>query len=122
METAELLGPTSEIAGTQELPAQRAKQVESRPAEKKRVSRQSEDKRFKIFSGSANRKLTAEICEIIGLPLGETKVQRFADGEIYFQLLENVRGVDVFVVQPTCFPVDQHLVELLIMIDALKRA
>ena len=49
-------------------------------------------------------------------------MQRFSDGEIYFQLLENVRGADVFVVQPTCFPVDQHLVELLIMIDALKRA
>ena len=47
---------------------------------------------------------------------------RFADGEVYFQLLENVRGADVFVVQPTCYPVDQHLMELLIMIDALKRA
>ncbi|HUA96980.1 MAG TPA: ribose-phosphate pyrophosphokinase, partial [Terracidiphilus sp.] len=54
--------------------------------------------------------------------VGEAKLQRFADGEVYFQLLENVRGVDVFVVQPTCYPVDQHLVELLIMIDALKRA
>ncbi len=54
--------------------------------------------------------------------MGEAKLQRFADGEVYFQLLENVRGVDVFVVQPTCYPVDQHLVELLIMIDALKRA
>ena len=62
-----------------------------------------------------------------GLPirwraLGQTKMQRFADGEIYFQLLENVRGADVFVIQPTCRPVDQHLMELLIMIDALKRA
>jgi ribose-phosphate pyrophosphokinase len=54
--------------------------------------------------------------------VGEAKLQRFADGEVYFQLLENVRGVDVFVVQPTCYPVDQHLVELLVMIDALKRA
>ena len=54
--------------------------------------------------------------------MGEAKIQRFADGEVYFQLLENVRGVDVFVVQPTCYPVDQHLVELLVMIDALKRA
>jgi ribose-phosphate pyrophosphokinase len=54
--------------------------------------------------------------------VGEAKMQRFADGEVYFQLLENVRGVDVFVVQPTCYPVDQHLVELLVMIDALKRA
>ena len=56
------------------------------------------------------------------MPVGEAKLQRFADGEVYFQLLENVRGVDVFVVQPTCYPVDQHLVELLVMIDALKRA
>jgi ribose-phosphate pyrophosphokinase len=115
-ETAELFEIAPEVAGAQELSAQRTK-----TAEKKRASR-NEDKRFKIFSGSANRKLTSEICDIIGLPLGETKVQRFADGEIYFQLLENVRGVDVFVVQPTCNPVDQHLVELLIMIDALKRA
>src|SRR6201986_858463 len=82
----------------------------------------SEDKRFKIFAGSANRQLAEEICKQIGVPLGETKIQRLADGEIYFQLLENVRGVDVFVVQPTCTPVDSNLVELLIMIDALKRA
>ncbi len=82
----------------------------------------SEDKRFKIFAGSANRKLAEDICTHVGVQLGESKLQRFADGEIYFQLLENVRGVDVFIVQPTCFPVDQHLVELLIMIDALKRA
>ena len=54
--------------------------------------------------------------------MGETRMQRFSDGEIYFQLLENVRGADVFVVQPTCRPVDEHLVELLIMMDALKRA
>ena len=72
--------------------------------------------------GRRTGKLAEEICKHVGVPLGETKLQRFADGEIYFQLLENVRGVDVFVVQPTCCPVDQHLVELLIMIDALKRA
>jgi ribose-phosphate pyrophosphokinase len=91
-------------------------------AERKRAGRLSEDKRFKIFAGSANRKLAEGICAHVGVQLGESKLQRFADGEIYFQLLENVRGVDVFIVQPTCFPVDQHLVELLIMIDALKRA
>ena len=90
--------------------------------ERKRPSRLREDKRFKIFAGSANRKLAEDICTHVGVHLGESKLQRFADGEIYFQLLENVRGVDVFVVQPTCYPVDQHLVELLIMIDALKRA
>ena len=92
------------------------------PAEKKKARAHIEDKRFKIFSGSANRALSLEICKHIGISLGETKMQRFADGEVYFQLLENVRGADVFVVQPTCNPVDQHLVELLIMIDALKRA
>jgi ribose-phosphate pyrophosphokinase len=91
-------------------------------AERKRTRNLSEDKRFKIFSGSANRPLTEKIGQHIGVAVGESKIQRFADGEVYFQLLENVRGVDVFVVQPTCYPVDQHLVELLVMIDALKRA
>ncbi|MEO6924828.1 MAG: ribose-phosphate diphosphokinase, partial [Bryocella sp.] len=90
--------------------------------EKKRTSRVSDDKRFKIFSGSANRSLAEEICNFLGVPLGETRLQRFSDGETHFQLLENVRGVDVFLVQPTCFPVDQNLVELLIMMDALRRA
>jgi ribose-phosphate pyrophosphokinase len=89
-------------------------------ARRSRVS--NEDRRFKVFSGTANRELAEDICRHIGVTLGETRMQRFADGEVYFQLLENVRGADVFVVQPTCFPVDQHLVELLIMVDALKRA
>jgi ribose-phosphate pyrophosphokinase len=91
-------------------------------SERKRSPKLSEDKRFKIFCGSANRALSEEICKFVGVPLGESKLQRFADGEVYFQLLENVRGVDVFLVQPTCRPVDEHLMELLIMIDALKRA
>ena len=90
--------------------------------ERKRSGRLSEAKRFKIFSGEANQALAEEVCRFVGVPLGETRMQRFSDGEVYFQLLENVRGADVFVIQPTCFPVDQHLVELLIMIDALKRA
>ncbi|QHN02673.1 ribose-phosphate pyrophosphokinase [Granulicella sp. WH15] len=90
--------------------------------EKKRPGRLSEAKRFKIFSGGANKALAEEVCKFVGVPLGETRMQRFSDGEIYFQLLENVRGADVFVIQPTCFPVDEHLVELLIMMDALKRA
>ena len=89
-------------------------------ARRSRVS--NEDRRFKVFSGTANRELAEEICRHIGVTLGETRMTRFSDGEVYFQLLENVRGADVFVVQPTCFPVDQHLMELLIMIDALKRA
>jgi ribose-phosphate pyrophosphokinase len=90
--------------------------------ERKKARNLAEDKRFKLFSGTANPRLAEAIGKHIGVPVGEAKLQRFADGEVYFQLLENVRGVDVFVVQPTCYPVDQHLVELLIMIDALKRA
>jgi ribose-phosphate pyrophosphokinase len=99
----------------------KAKETKLSP-ERKRARNLSEDKRFKLFSGSANRPLAEEIARHIGVPVGEAKLQRFADGEVYFQLIENVRGVDVFVVQPTCYPVDQHLLELLIMIDALKRA
>jgi ribose-phosphate pyrophosphokinase len=100
-----------------------AKGKDARPApERKRGRNLSEDRRFKLFSGTANRPLAEEIGRHIGVPVGEAKLQRFADGEVYFQLLDNVRGVDVFVVQPTCYPVDQHLVELLIMIDAMKRA
>ena len=91
-------------------------------SERRRSGRLSEDKRFKIFSGSANRPLAEEVCKFVGVPLGETRLQRFSDGEVHFQLLENVRGVDVFLIQPTCFPVDQNLMELLIMMDALKRA
>jgi ribose-phosphate pyrophosphokinase len=101
--------------------AAKAKEAKLAP-ERKRTRNLSEDKRFKLFSGTANRPLTEEIGRHIGVPVGESKIQRFADGEVYFQLLENVRGVDVFVVQPTCYPVDQNLVELLVMIDALKRA
>jgi ribose-phosphate pyrophosphokinase len=100
-----------------------AKGKDAKPVpERKKARNLSEDKRFKLFSGTANRPLAEEIGRQIGVPVGEVKIQRFADGEVYFQLLENVRGVDVFVVQPTCYPVDQHLVELLVMIDALKRA
>jgi ribose-phosphate pyrophosphokinase len=100
-----------------------AKGKDAKPApERKRGRNLSEDKRFKLFSGTANPELARKIGEHIGVKVGDTKLQRFAVVEVFFQLLENVRGVDVFVVQPTCFPVDQHLVELLVMIDALKRA
>ncbi len=80
------------------------------------------DDRFKIFSGTANLPLAQSICKHLDVPLGEAKLDRFSDGEIYFQILENVRGADVFVVQPCSYPVDSHLVELLLMIDAFKRA
>jgi ribose-phosphate pyrophosphokinase len=122
-ETAVLTAAAQQAAGTLEQEPPAAGAQKAKPlAERKRPGRLSEDKRFKIFAGSANRKLAEDICTHVGVHLGECRMQRFADGEIYFQLLENVRGVDVFVVQPTCYPVDQHLVELLIMIDALKRA
>jgi ribose-phosphate pyrophosphokinase len=80
------------------------------------------DDRIKIFTGNANPALTREICEFLNLPLAASSVKTFADGEIYIQIQENVRGADVFVVQPTSKPVDKHLVELLLMIDALRRA
>jgi len=90
--------------------------------EKKRSSRLADDRRFKIFCGSANKALCEEVCQFLGVPMGQTKLISFSDGEIHFQLLENVRGADVFLVQPTCAPVERHILELLIMIDALKRA
>lgn len=77
---------------------------------------------IRLFSGSANRPLAEAICEYLGLTLGHAELRRFSDGENYFQILENVRGMDVFVVQPTCNPVNDSLVELLLMIDAFKRS
>jgi ribose-phosphate pyrophosphokinase len=78
--------------------------------------------RFKVFTGNANRPLAEEICDFLGSPLGAADVKQFSDSEIYVQIQENVRGADVFVVQPTCTPVERNLFELLLMIDALKRA
>ena len=77
---------------------------------------------LKLFSGNANRPLAEEIAQYLRVPLGEGEVSRFSDGEIFVQFNENVRGADVFVVQPTCPPVNDTLMELLIMTDALKRA
>ena len=77
---------------------------------------------FKVFSGSANPVLAEAICQALGCPLGSAMIKHFADGETHLQIQENVRGMDVFVVQPTCTPVDQHLMELLLIFDALKRA
>ncbi len=78
--------------------------------------------RLKVFSGSSNRDLAREICHHLGVPLGKVKLKNFSDGEINFQVLENVRGRDVFVIQSSCPPVNQNIMELLIMIDAFKRA
>jgi ribose-phosphate pyrophosphokinase len=80
------------------------------------------DEKFKIFSGSANAPLADEVCQFLGMQRGQAQLTRFADGEAYVQIQENVRGCDVFVMQPTCRPVDEHLMELLLMIDAFKRA
>ena len=77
---------------------------------------------IKIFSGNANPELAKEICRTMNIPLGNAVVGRFSDGEINVQIVDNVRGMDVFVVQPTASPVNRHLMELLIMTDALKRA
>ena len=77
---------------------------------------------MKIFTGNANPGLAKEICDLMNIPLGNAVVSRFSDGEINVQIMDNVRGCDVFVVQPTASPVNRHLMELLIMIDAFKRA
>lgn len=80
------------------------------------------NRKLKIFSGNANLNLAEEIAEYLGVSVGEAKVSRFSDGEIHVKINESVRGADVFVIQPTCDPVNDNIMELLIMIDALKRA
>ena len=77
---------------------------------------------MKLFSCNANPALSAQISQELGIPLGESEVSRFCDGEISLRIDETVRGRDVFVIQPTCPPVNENLMELLIMIDALYRA
>ena len=78
--------------------------------------------KLKIFSGTSNPELAREICEYLNLPLGRVKLRRFSDGEVNFQILENVRGADVFLLQPSCPPTNESIMELLLMVDAFKRA
>ena len=78
--------------------------------------------RIKIFSGTANPALAEQMADVLGLTVGRVKMKRFSDGEINLQILENVRGADCFVVQPTCTPVDSNLMEVLCLMDALKRS
>lgn len=78
--------------------------------------------RLQVFSCNSNPKLAQAICDHIGIPLGDAEVGRFSDGEIHIKLNESVRGSDVYVIQSTCDPVNQHLMELLVMVDALRRA
>lgn len=77
---------------------------------------------LKLFSGTANPELAKEVADYLEIPLGQVKISPFSDGEIYVQIQESVRGIDCFVVQPTCSPVNENLMELLILLDALKRA
>ncbi len=81
-----------------------------------------ETQKLKMFTANANPELAKEIADYIGIKLGEAKVRKFCDGEIAMEIDESVRGADVFIVQPTCAPTNDHLMELLIMIDALRRA
>jgi ribose-phosphate pyrophosphokinase len=80
------------------------------------------NREMKVFSGNANPALAKEICDHLQIPPGEIHLAKFSDGEIYCQILENVRGKDVFLIQPTCCPVNNNLMELLIRIDAFKRS
>lgn len=77
---------------------------------------------LKVFTGSAHAQLSREITEFLGIPLGQARLRRFPDSEVSFQIDENIRGADVFIIQPTCNPVDPHLMELMIMIDAFRRS
>jgi ribose-phosphate pyrophosphokinase len=103
-----------------------AEKTENKPMADEKPERKPQrarvDDKFKIFCGTANEPLCDEVCNFLGLTRGQAMVTRFADGEAYVQIQENVRGADVFVMQPTCHPVDMHLMELLLMLDALKRA
>ncbi|MDA0266382.1 MAG: ribose-phosphate pyrophosphokinase [Cyanobacteria bacterium] len=82
----------------------------------------NENTRLKLFSGSANVALSREVAHYLGIDLGPMVRKRFADGELYIQIQESIRGCDVYLIQPTCYPVNDHLMELLIMIDACRRA
>jgi ribose-phosphate pyrophosphokinase len=77
---------------------------------------------LKVFSGSAHPKLASDIAEFLGCGLGQARLRRFPDTEVSFQIDENIRGTDVFIIQPTSAPVDQHLMELMIMVDAFRRS
>ncbi|MCK5340009.1 MAG: ribose-phosphate pyrophosphokinase [Desulfobulbaceae bacterium] len=77
---------------------------------------------IKVFTGNATPKLTEDICDYLKIPISKAEVRRFSDGEIFVEIGENVRGADVYIVQSTCPPVNDHLMELVIMVDALRRA
>jgi ribose-phosphate pyrophosphokinase len=111
-----------DVMGTVTAAAEKKTQQATDAKTERKPMRARPDDKFKIFSGTANQALAEEVCNFLGLPLGQTKLTKFSDGELYVQILENVRGADVFILQPTCDPVDHNLMQLLLMIDALKRA
>jgi ribose-phosphate pyrophosphokinase len=80
------------------------------------------DKKLKLFSANANIPLAEEIAEYLSIPLGKAEAKTFEDKEIFMEIKESVRGCDVFIIQPTCYPVNDNLMELLIMVDSLRRA
>lgn len=82
----------------------------------------AKNRNFKVFAGNTNLALSKQVCDILGIPLGESKVTSFSDGEIQVEIHESVRGKDIFVIQSTCPPVNQSYMELFIILDALKRA
>ena len=86
------------------------------------IAAQYDTRRLRLFSGTSNPELAREIGAYLGVPDGPRVIKRFADGELYIQIQESIRGCDVFLIQPTCAPVNDHLMELLIMVDACKRA
>jgi len=86
------------------------------------VSEKAEKPEIKLFAGTGNPKLCQDIADWLGLPLGSVRISRFSDGETYVQYNESVRGADAYIIQPTCPPVDTNLVELMILIDAMRRA
>jgi ribose-phosphate pyrophosphokinase len=108
--------------GTLATATEKKAQMSADEKPERKAQRARVDEKFKIFCGTANEPLADEVCAFLGLTRGQAQLTRFKDGEAYVQIQENVRGSDVFVIQPTCRPVDEHLMELLLMIDALKRA
>ena len=120
---ASLTHPATVVGeGTVTVAQQSDKKTGAESKAERKPMRARQDDRWKIFSGTANDALSREICEFLGMPLGQAHISKFSDGETYVQIMENVRGADVFLVQPTCDPVDLHLMQLLLLIDALKRA
>ena len=100
---------------TADRPAQTAQSTQQ-------LTAQHDARRLRLFSGTSNPELAAEIAAYLGVPDGPRVIKRFADGELYIQIQESIRGCDVFLIQPTCAPVNDHLMELLIMVDACRRA